>query len=283
MLKIISFLISTVCMSINISFAEGSQNNVNSENFSEERVSFDSFAVFDKNNQPILGDGSGDIVLLIHDNSGKTPRKKSMMFDLSFSKEEKFSDFTVRDIRELSKMQLEFNNEDLTRFINKSKDKDQIKWAIIGLADHIIPASPGFFKNGVLNVKLGPNFINSGVVSTHPRSFINKLTSSEIKRLKSLISQLINANNEYEIESNDSLLSYAGEPPYFNLSIYDNLKKGIPITGNLNSNLPLGMFLEKRDKNKDKLMVLTEYEYIGEVELLFKESLKEWILKFTIN
>ena len=90
-------------------------------------------------------------------------------------------------------------------------------------------------------------------------------------------------NNEYEIESNGSLLSYAGEPPYFNLSIYDNLKKGIPITGNLNSNLPLGMFLEKRDKNKDKLMVLTEYEYIGEVELLFKESLKEWILKFTIN
>lgn len=283
MLKKISFLISVIFISINSLFAESTERNINSEDAYDNRVSFDSFGLYDKNNQPILGDGSGDIVLLIHDNSGKTPRKKSMIFDLSFPEKGALSDFTVNDIRQLSNMQLTFANEELTRFINKSKDKEQIKWGVVGLADHIIQATPGFLKNGALNPKLGPKFINSGVVTTHPKSFISKLTTSEINRVKSLISQLINANNEYEIESNESLLSFAGEPPYFNLSIYGGLKRGIPITGNLNSTLRFGMFLEKRDKNKNKLNVITEYENIGKVELLLKENSNKYILKFTIN
>ena len=283
MLKSIFFLISATFISANLSIAENIEHDLKSTNAYDNRVSFDSFGIFDKNNQPILGNGSGDIVLLIHDNSGNTPRKKSMMFDLSFQSEEKLNDFTVRDIKKLSNIKLTFANEELTRFINKSKDKSQIKWSIIGIADHIIPASPDFLKNGVLNTNYGPQFINSGVVSTHPKSFIGKITTSEIKRLKSLISQLINANNEYEIESNDSLLSFAGEPPYFNLSIYGNLKRGVANTGYLNTKLPFGIFSEKRDDHKDKLIVITEYAPLGEVELLFDKTNDEWILQFTIN
>ena len=239
--------------------------------------------MFDENNLPILGDGSGDLILLIHDNSGNTPRKKSMMFDLSFLKEEKLNDFTVNDIKRLYNIKVTFADKELSRFINRSKDTNQIKWSVIGIADHIIPASPEFLKLGVLNSKFGPQYINSGIVSTHPKSFTETLTTSEIKRLKSLISQLINANNEYEIETNGSLLSFAGEPTYYNLSIYGNLKKGIPNTGYLNSVLPFGMFLESKEKHKDELIINTEYKSIGEVELLFDKTISEWILRFDID
>ena len=128
-----------------------------------------------------------------------------------------------------------------------------------------------------MNTNYGPQFINSGIVSSHPKSFIDKLTTSEIKRLKSLTSQLINANSEYEMN-----LTKAYYPLPVNLLFqFVNLwqpKKRRTKHRLFKYEITFWNIFRKRDDHKDKLIVITEYAPLGEVELIFDKTNDEWIL-----
>mgnify|MGYP003304957534 CR=1 FL=1 len=93
-------VISTCYLSLMISQLSlaDSSNAYKNKNFAEKsdillhdmqtdnRVSIDCFSSFDNNNRAILGDGSGDVILVLLDETAKGPRQKSIMIDLNYKK-----------------------------------------------------------------------------------------------------------------------------------------------------------------------------------------------------
>ena len=148
------------------------------------RVSFDAFNAMDSSGNAIKGDGSGDLVLILLDESGKSPRKKSFMLDLSFSDEKgTLNDLTVNDIQNL-KSTVTIKNHELNDFIRKSKEPENILWLISGIADHT-PSDTNDFQS--------LRIINSGIIITEPSISISPLSYNEIHIKQVFIKSLISS------------------------------------------------------------------------------------------
>ena len=109
-------------------------SSISHPDIDQKNVSFDGFSSFDKNNNPVVGDGKGDLILLIVDEAGKGPRKKSIMIDLNIAvKNSQQNDLTVNDILSLTRS-IVYSSQELSQFIKNSNNPEELIWSIYGLS-----------------------------------------------------------------------------------------------------------------------------------------------------
>ena len=214
------------------------------------------------------------LILIILDATNKSPRKKSLVIDLSFiNSDSTVNDFTVEDALSL-KNTIIYKNDELTRFINKAKKKLELKWLIYGIANHI-----DFNPDDLASL----NFINSGIVSTQLTIPDKAIEYSSIHNIQALISDFIINNNEYGIEENASFISFAGEDSFFSISRYGNLNKDTQSWGLLGDELILGIHRKTITKKTKQAAPEfgSEHKIIGQVRLDYNPTTKDWLLKIT--
>ena len=274
---VVLFAISTLLLLLynmsshaNSDLDEGEKNSPLSR-LNQNKVSYDGFSEFDENNQTIFGDGTGDVLLLILDETSKGPRKRSLMIDLSFTNEDMSqNDFTVIDALSL-KHKLYYTNTELTRFIKKAKSPKDLKWSIYGVANHT------FSKFGDMN---SLKIINSGILTSQPDISERPISYSDIHNIQAMLSTLIKNNIEYGLESNNSFISFSSEKSYFLLERYGYLSKSNPSFGSLNDTLVLGIHQKTFKHGKPNLQNTfgSKYQKIGSTYLSYNQSLNAWVL-----
>ena len=235
------------------------------EKLNRSAVSFDAFFAYDESGHAIKGNGTGDLVLLMLDQSGKSPRKKSLMLDLSFvDSNGKLNDLTVNDILKLNKPVV-IRNPKVSSFIINSKEFENIKWLIFGIADH---------TSSILGDFNSLKIINSGIVITEPLEPGRALNFNGIKRKQAFLSNLIQQNNDYGIEENNVFISYSSEPSFFVEHMYGYLKDGRPGFGKLREPLHLNMH------RKELVNRLTSSDLIklGMARLQYSKDMDQWEL-----
>jgi hypothetical protein len=202
----------------------GAAQNESAGQLADTAVSTDNFGVPDYEGIP--GNGSGDLVLLVNDEGGTSPRKRSILIDLALKNNqgEVINDLTVNDI--IDKVNhFSVNLPELSIFIGKSDDVTKINWQIFGIANHYTPG----------NKPLTVNLIRHGLVTTEPLD--NKQTTNykELHLSKAYRAALILSNNEYGIASNSSLESFTGEGSAYSQKLHGSLTNGVATTLKLDS------------------------------------------------
>ncbi|MAV75347.1 MAG: hypothetical protein CL691_01825 [Cellvibrionales bacterium] len=239
------------------------------------RVSIDGFSSIDENNRAIKGNGSGDIILVLLDETAKGPRQRSIMIDLNFGKVDSGeNDFSVNDALELNET-LYYEHPELTRFINRSNQPSQLKWSIFGIADHTTSTD-----GDMLSLEI----INSGIVISHREWPSQALSYSAIHNNQALLSNLVKSNIEYGLESNSTFISFSKESSYYNQEIYGFMDNGIPSSGFIDNKLFLVMHQKTFEYIDDKDSFKTfnsKHTRLGTAEILFDDQSKQWSLTIT--
>lgn len=236
-------------------------------------ISTDGFARTDEQNNTIKGNGSGDLVLVVYDSSGKSPRKKSFLLDLSYKdKQGNINDLNLNDISSI-RNNITISNPELSTFIQSSKSTDKIIWQVFAIANHY---------------HLGENFgdinlINFGLATTELNKRTKPLTHQELHQSKVHRANLIHENIIYGVNTNESLVSYTGEPSAFNMGIHNNLGDGMPASGKLNQELifsthKLQFTIDKESKNN---LFTTHYEQLGNFKINQSDTDQSWQLIFS--
>lgn len=236
-------------------------------------VSTDGFGQTDSENNAVKGDGTGDLVLVIYDPGGKSPRKKSLLLDLSVEeKNGKINDLNLSDISKVRK-QITISNDEVSKFIESSKSPDKILWQVFAIANHY---------------EVGEEFgdtdlINYGLATTEIKKPKAPMAHQEIHQSKIHRANLILENNIYDISANASLISFTGEPSAFDTRLHSMLANGTQTTGNLEQKLEFG--IHKLHLNDDKKSGFnkfsTSYNYLGNFKLEQSKPGKAWQLIFS--
>ena len=242
---------------------------------SVNRVSIDGFSSIDENNRAIKGNGTGDIILVLLDETAKGPRQRSMMIDLYFEKANSGKyDFTVNDALELNEA-LNYQHPELTRFINRANQPNQLKWSIFGIADHTSSTDGDMTSLEI---------INSGIVISQREWPSQALSYTAIHNNQALLSSLVKSNIEYGLEANSTFVSFSKESSYYNPEIYGFMDNGIPSFGFIDNKLFLVMhqktfeFIDDKDSFKT---FNSKHVRLGTVEILFDDQSKLWYLTIT--
>jgi len=227
-------------------------------------ISTDQFGDF----STLRGNGSGDLVLVIYDPSGTSPRKKSLMVDLSITEEDgRINDLTVNDII-VAKNYFQIFNAELNDLIKSSHDTTQIEWHIFGITNHTKQTDRAWIQADV----------NLGLVSTEKEPTKKAMTFKQIHMSRVLRAESIIQNNLYGIQSNSSLLSYAGEKSAFIPKLHRTLANGSKSTGSINDTLILGLH---RTINTATASPSYDYKALGSVKLSPSINGVDWQLTFT--
>ena len=232
------------------------------------KISTDNLSGSDSSTGKLNGNGSGDLVFVIYDPSGNSPRKKSLLIDLSYIDEnEVFNDLTLNDVLKIKKT-ITITNQDLSEFINKSKEPEKLQWQIFAIANH-------FNTTEILSI---PNFINYGILISTKTRLKKALTFQEINQTRALHSNLINENNRYDIEPNGSLISFTGEPSAFDPQLHSYAGQNIISTAGISEKMKLSI---QRIINTDSAEQLkTSYQILGKVKLKHIKNKQDWQIIF---
>lgn len=245
----------------------------------DSEISTDGFGQSDQNSNALVGNGNGDLVLVIYDGSGKSPRKRSFMLDLSISDTKHgFNDLTVNDLLN-TKRSLQIQNEELTRFIESSEDKNQVRWQVFGIANQFTSEQVAPNEDGTPNLPKVA-FTNYGLIVTEHIKPKRPLKHQEMHAAKALRANLILNNNLYGIKSNSSLSSFTGEPPAFNERLYGNVGEGISATGALDKKMLIGAHRLPVKPYKNRTLTSTRYDKIGTMHLTYNKHDMQWKLIF---
>ncbi len=236
-------------------------------------VSTDGFGQTDSENNAVKGNGTGDLVLVIYDPGGKSPRKKSLLLDLSVEdKNEEINDLNLSDIVKIRK-QVTVSNDEVSKFIESSKSPDKVVWQVFAIANH--------YKIGE---EFGAtNLLNYGLATTEANKPKAPMTHQEIHQSKIHRANLILENNIYDISANGSLISFTGEPSAFNMRLHSLLANGTKATGNLNQKLTFGIHKLKisKDKTSGSNKFSTSYDQLGNFRLEQSRTDNTWQLIFS--
>lgn len=283
-MRSIAFFLSAAAMCVfpTITFSEPKENKPTRNVFEShknltalnqlntDRVSFDAFNALDTSGNAIKGNGSGDLVLIMLDESGKSPRKKSFMLDLSFFDDEgNFNDLTVNDIQRLTST-VAIKAPEISSFIKKSKDPENIFWLITGITDHIFSILGNFQSLQI---------INSGIVITEPSMPETPLSYNDIHLKQVFIKVLLEQNNLYGIEENGAFISFSSESSFFIKDRYGYLSSGRPGYGKLNVELYLSSYQKRLYRTKSSILphYTSDFKLLG-VAKISKEDNGEYQL-----
>lgn len=280
-----SFLSKLQMMMLLACASSTANTNESSANITEQKeitptidsdvISTDGFAKTDNQGKAIIGNGSGDLVLVVYDSSGMSPRKKSFLLDLSFEDEHgKINDLTLNDISTIKKT-ISISNPKLTSFIESSKTPSNLIWQVFAIANHY-----------ALGDQFGDiNLINFGLATTELNKRSTPLSHQALHQSKVHRASLIHNNITYGINSNTSLVSFTGEPSAFNMSIHNTLVDGQQVTGQLNQALFFGVHKLRINNGKSSLGdgFTTDYQALGQFKITQSDSDKNWQLIFSVN
>lgn len=238
-------------------------------------ISTDGFANTDSQGKALQGNGTGDLVLVVYDPSGTSPRKKSFLLDLSFEDNDgSTNDLNLSGISKI-KDQITISNSKLSTFIESSKSRDDMIWQVFAIANQ--------YNSG--NHFGDVNLINFGLATTELNERLTPLTHQELHQSKIHRANLIHNNIVYGISSNSSLVSFTGEPSAFDMRIHNTLADGMQATGKLDQTLTFG--IHKLKMNKDKASqgsaFFTTYDRLGTFEITQPSLEKNWQLIFSKN
>lgn len=241
-------------------------------------VSYDRFGDIKKSGKSIYGDGSGDLILFMLDESGNTPRKKSIMIDLHTTQDNKMIDLTANDLLSRSG-RFDIESNDLSYFINQSKDPGNLKWLVVAVVNHNkitptnLPAPPKVLE-----------LVNNGLIISTQNKIQKAMTFKEIKSYQSIFTYLIKSNNEYGIGQNSGLTSVSNEPSFLDITKYGLLPSGTPTFAKLHGSLSLGFHRNEKNITFKPLSYAykTSYQTVGEIELTLKSN-SEWVARLTIK
>jgi len=235
-------------------------------------ISTDGLGKTDSNKKTIIGNGTGDLVLVVYDPSGKSPRKKSFMLDLSFKdKQGNINDLNLSDVSKLHGKTI-ISNTALSTFIESSKSPDDILWQVFAITNH--------YELGETFGSI--NLINFGLATTEFTKRIMPLTHQQLHQSKIHRAQLIDENIIYGINTNESLISYAGEPSAFDMRIHHILADGMQASGKLNQELIFGThkLQSKYDKNSPSGQFFTHFHPLGHFKINQSIDNQDWQLIF---
>ena len=239
------------------------------------RVSIDGFSSIDENNRAIKGNGTGDVILVLLDETAKGPRQRSIMIDLNFEKVDSGEyDFTVNDALELNE-DLNYEHPELTRFINRANQPSQLKWSIFGIADHTSSTAGDMSSLEI---------INSGILISQKEWPSQALSYTAIHNNQALLSSLVKSNIEYGLEANSTFVSFSKESSYYNPEIYGFMDDGIPSFGFIDNQLVLVMHQKTFEYSDDKARFKSfnsKHARLGTAEILFDDHSKQWSLVIT--
>ena len=232
-------------------------------------ISTDNLNKSDAHNGKSNGNGSGDLVFVIYDPSGNSPRKKSLLIDLSYiDKQTGFNDLTLNDILKIKKT-ITIPNQDLSEFINESKDPKKLQWKIFAIANH-------YNTNGLLIL---PDFINYGILISTKSRPKKALEFQDIHQARALHSNLIKENNRYGIDSNGSLISFTGEPSAFDPLLYSYAGEDTLSIAAISEDMKLSMQRIVNSASTGKIK--TSYQILGKVKLKQTNNKQNWHIIFT--
>lgn len=246
-------------------------SSISHPDIDQKNVSFDGFSSFDKNNNPVVGDGKGDLILLIVDEAGKGPRKKSIMIDLNIAvKNSQQNDLTVNDILSLTRS-IVYSSQELSQFIKNSNNPEELIWSIYGIANHTSSK-----KGDLTSLRI----INSGIVTTQPTLPDTSISYSDIHNIQALITDLIKNNINYGIQENQSFISFFGEESFFLKKRYGYIASGVPSFGKLNEELILGMHQKSYSKKElsNARTLGSTYQHIGTASIKRSPESNEYLL-----
>jgi len=235
-------------------------------------ISTDGLGKTDSNKNIIIGDGTGDLVLVVYDPSSKSPRKKSLMLDLSSEdKQGNINDLNLSDVSQLHE-KATISNSALSTFIKTSKSPDNILWQVFAITNH--------YELGDTFGSI--NLINFGFATTELTKRTIPLTHQELHQSKIHRAQLIDENITYGINTNESLISYTGEPSAFDMRIHHMLADGMQASGKLNQELIFGThkLQSKYDKNASNGQFFTHFHPLGHFKINQSIDNKDWQLIF---
>lgn len=270
-------LVLTACISSISSASEEAGTNISSlqkSTSAEESfvISTDGLGKIDINKNIIIGDGTGDLVLVVYDPGGKSPRKKSFMLDLSYEdKQSNINDLNLSDVSKLHE-KVTISNTALSTFIKSSNSQNDILWQVFAITNHY-----------ELNETFGSiNLINFGFATTELTKRTKPLTHQELHQSKIHRAQLIDENITYGINTNESLISYTGEPSAFDMRIHHMLADGMQASGKLNQELIFGThkLQSKYDKNAPNGQFFTHFHPLGHFKIKQSINNKDWQLIF---
>jgi hypothetical protein len=249
---------------------EDSINNTDNTQEKSVIVSTDNFGILSSDGKPQKGNGSGDIILVLNDHGGNSPRKKSFMLDLSFENENgTINDLTCTDLLNNQK-KLTINNNELSEFIEQSKNKNDIQWQVFGILNHYTSSF------GIGNT----DYINYGLIISEQSTPKKALSYQENHRDKALRANLIIENNRYGIKPNGSLISFSSENSAFTQSLYGKLQSGALASSALNKTMHLNMHRVHINKkpSSGEGFVYSSYDKVGKVKLTFNKKIGTWEL-----
>jgi len=235
-------------------------------------ISTDGLGKTDSNKKTIIGNGTGDLVLVVYDPSGKSPRKKSFMLDLSFKdKQGNINDLNLSDVSKLHGKTI-ISNTALSTFIESSKLPDDILWQVFAITNH--------YELGETFGSI--NLINFGLATTEFTKRTMPLTHQQLHQSKIHRAQLIDENIIYGINTNESLISYTGEPSAFDMRIHHILADGMQASGKLNQELIFGThkLQSKYDKNSPSGQFFTHFHPLGHFKINQSIDNQDWQLIF---
>ncbi len=239
-------------------------------------VSVDGLGLYAPGGGPKIGDGSGDLVLLVYDPSGKSPRKRSLLLDLSATEPDgSLNDLTANDVRNVKK-RLSVSHPELDAFIARSKDHEQILWQVFAIVNHTTPN-----PDNITEAKL--DFY--GFVTSEAKAPKAGMPQRSIHRSRAYRGDLILSNIEYDIESNGAMESFTGEPPAYNAELHAMLNNGADPKGLLNQTLQLGAHLiELVPATKERVAhFASRYEKFGTVTLKYQAEDQQALLEFKLR
>ena len=247
--------------------------NLNNAETKKDRVSVDGFSLLNTDGTPIVGNSTGDLVLFIYDPSGTTRRKKSFLLDLSLQdKDSDINDLTFKNIL-AAQGQLTIENEDLTDFIQSSKDVTQLLWQIFVINNQFVRGD----KFGDIDL------INFGLATTELQNRKGPVDIQQLHQSKAHRTKLILENIDYGLESNGSLITYTGESASYNKQLHKYLADGSQTVGRIDQILRFGahsLELSEVDEKNGRGFTTT-YQYIGDFVLKYNKSKTSWRLIFT--
>lgn len=265
--------ISSTSNASEASFANTTKDEEFTSNKDNVVISTDGFGRTDQQNNSIKGNGTGDLVLVVYDPSGKSPRKKSFLLDLSYKdKQGNINDLNLNDISHL-RNDITISNTELSTFIQSSKSADNIIWQVFAIGNHY-----------TLGEKFGDiDLINFGIATTELNKRIAPLTHQELHQSKVHRANLIHQNIIYGISTNESLVSYTGEPSAFNIDIHNNLGDGMPVSGKLNQELIFSshkLQTTYNEKSKNNIFT-TRHKQLGSFKISESANDQSWQLMFS--
>ena len=202
----------------------------------KEAISTDGFALHSDYGLSHWGDGSGDLVLVVHDPiglNGISKRKRSILVDLSLQiNDSKTIDLTYRELL-LQQEPFTINLAPLSNFILQSENIDKLQWQVFAIGNHIT----GDIRDKNLT------YVNFGLMTTiQADAPTEQINNKDIQIAKAYKAELIMNNNTYGIKPNGYLESRVGEQSYLDTTYHKNLGQSIVTLGEMGNKLALVSF-----------------------------------------